>query len=89
MDFSKCWPNSDEREGIEQAIRVFGRIRPTLGTTNCSVSVLSVTADSVVNDQKHDGAHSCHYNAVQIQPRHTDVVEQMEDPTADVRAYHA
>jgi len=47
-----------------------------------------VTSYGVIKDQKHDRACCRHYNAVKIEPRHTDVAENMKDPSSDDRAYH-
>jgi len=49
--------------------------------------VLSVTSYGVVKDQKHDRAGSRYYYAVQIESRHSDVAEKMEDPSAYDRAH--
>ena len=51
--------------------------------------LLSVTPYGVVKDQKYHSAHCCHHNAIQIQPRDTDVAEHMEDPSAYDGAHHA
>jgi hypothetical protein len=43
----------------------------------------------VIEDQKHNRACRRHYNAIQIEPCHTNVAENMKDPPADDRAYHS
>jgi hypothetical protein len=63
--------------------------RLTLGRLTNSVFGLSVPSNGVVKDQKYDRANCRHEYAVQIQSRHTDVAEKMEDPSADDRAYYA
>jgi hypothetical protein len=59
----------------------------TQQTARCSL--LRMSPYRVVKDQTYNSASGRHHNAVQIQPRNTDVAKKMEDPSAYDCAYHA